>query len=290
MKLGLLISVTGLKVGDFLEGARLAREMGYDCVELGGCVPGGSDAVADLGASTADEARELAGQIRGLGLGISALQCHVDYIAVDPAVTRERVDHTRRMIDLAAAMGVGFVHTVSGPLPDGTAAAEGFDLLAKCYHQLLAHAAGGPVQVGIEPVFVYHVGNLASTNSLMQRLEREDLYINFDPSHFPYHREDLVPFIHAYAVKILHCHSKDAEVKRLQPGAEPEEHAWDMGGGEQFKFAPPGQGVLDWPGIIAALREVGFDGVISLELGHGIADELDAARGNLEFLRPLVPR
>jgi len=111
MELGLLISVTGLKVPAFPDGARRARELGYDCVELGGCCPSGHDTVADLGGWEPSDARELAGEIRDLGLGISALQCHTDYLAADPAAVRRRVDHTKYIIDLAYAMAVDLVHT-----------------------------------------------------------------------------------------------------------------------------------------------------------------------------------
>ena len=50
----------------------------------------------------------------------------------------------------------------------------------------------------------------------------------------------------------------------------------------------PGTGLLDWPAIIPALRAVGFDGVLSLELGHGIPAEEQVARGNVPFAWQLI--
>jgi len=65
--------------------------------------------------------------------------------------------------------------------------------------------------------------------------------------------------------------------------------AFDMGGGEQFKFALPGEGVVDWPEIMGALQHVGFDGVLSVGLPRGTYEAEAAARKALAFLKPHVP-
>lgn len=287
MDLGILISVTGLKEKDFIEGARKARNMGYAHVELGAVDMGGGTACADLGQYTPSQAEALARDIRALGLGISALQAHVDLCTTDEAHRWQLVQHVAHVTELAKAMECDFVHTVSGPLPDGRSPDQAFAELAATYDDILESSAYG-VRVGIEPVFVYLVGNLETTRRLFALLDRDDLYINFDPSHFPYHREDPLPFVREFGARIVHAHSKDATVTPLNTGEVAVGRAWDMGEGEMFRFAAPGKGVLDWPAIIAALRQVRFDGVISLELGHGIPDEEAAARENVRFLKALL--
>jgi sugar phosphate isomerase/epimerase len=287
MELGILISVTGIKEKDFLEGARKAKQMGYAHVELGAVDMGQGTPCADVGQYTPGRAAEQAQQIRALGLGISALQCHVDLCTTDEERRWQLVQHVSHVTDLAKAMGCDFVHTVSGPLPEGQSPEEAFAQLAATYDDILESAAYG-VRVGIEPVFVYLVGNLETTRRLLAYMDRDDLYINFDPSHFPYHREDPVAFVEEFGSRILHAHAKDATVTPLNERDIQAHVAWDMGGGEMFRFAPPGHGVLDWPAIIGALRRVGFDGVISLELGHGIEDEEAAAREAARFLSALI--
>jgi sugar phosphate isomerase/epimerase len=60
-----------------------------------------------------------------------------------------------------------------------------------------------------------------------------------------------------------------------------------MGEREQFKFAAPGKGVLDWEKIIKALGEVGYDYVLSLEIEwEGIP--VDEARECLRFFQNLL--
>lgn len=286
MQLGILISVTGLKEDSFVTGSRKAKQMGYDCVELGACDADGSAPVADLGQMTTAEAQQIAEAVRAEGVEISAIQCHVDHLNEDETIVRKYLDHIKRVLALAAHLDVGFVHTVTGPVPPTMPAAQAFEKLAAAYDELLDSAEQNEVALGIEPVFVYAVGNLATMRALDAALGRPELLINFDPSHFAYHEEDPVPFIKEYAPRIRHAHVKDAVVEPLEGSVD--EYGFETPTGKQFKFVAPGTGVLDWPAIIQALRAVGFDGVLSLELGHGIPDEEQAARDNVTFLRVLL--
>lgn len=292
MQLGILISTTGLKVGSFRVGAEIAADMGYDSVELGMNRAGGEAPTADLGVCSLEEAQFLADDVRAAGVDISALQCHTNFVSPDPEVVAANVDLTRRAIDYAADMAVPFVHTVSGPLAEGADPSDAWAALLQAYNVLLEHAAYTPVQLGIEPVFAYLVGNADTTRYLLEHLGREDLAINFDPSHFPFHRESSVAFLGEFGDRILHAHVKDAVVEPM-PGPEPGPHAWPMptpagNGPEQFRFAAPGHGCIDWSAVVAGLREQGYDNVLSLELGHGIEDEEQAARDNVTFFRRLL--
>lgn len=287
MQLGILISSTGLKLGSFRVAAELAAEMGYDFVELGMNVAAGEPACADLGPCSADEAQFISADIRSAGVEISAIQCHTGFISPDATEVERNVELTKRAVDYAAHMQVPFVHTVTGPLRPDMEPVDAWAMVLDAYQDILAHAATTPVRLGIEPVFAYLVGNLDTTRTLLDKLGRDDLYINFDPSHFPYHRESPLPFLKEFSDRIIHAHAKDAHVEPLS-GAAPAPHSWDMGGGSQFRFAAPGKGLLDWTSIVAGLRENGFDGVLSLELGHGVDDEEQAARENVMFFRKLL--
>ncbi len=252
------------------------------------CVAEGEPPCADLGPCSMDEAQFIAEDVRASGIDISALQCHTTFISSDQDVVERNVALAKRAVDYAAEMGVPFVHTVSGPPAAGVSRDDAWAMLVEAYGDILDHASTTPVAVGIEPVFVYFVGNLATTQELFEKLSDDSLRINFDPSHFPYHRESPIPFVREFADRIVHAHAKDAAVAPLQSPVP--DQAWDMGNGEQFRFASPGEGILQWGDIVASLREHGFDGVLSLELGHGIDDEERAARDSIAFFRRLLGR
>ncbi|MFQ5808968.1 MAG: sugar phosphate isomerase/epimerase family protein, partial [Armatimonadota bacterium] len=161
---------------------------------------------------------------------------------------------------------------------------------AAAYNDLLRYAAEAGVKLGIQPVFIYLVSNLASTQRLFDQLRREeDLLINFDPSSFVFHRESPVDFIRTFGKKIVHVLARDAVVEPLNETQVARYQAFDMGGGEQFRLALPGEGVVNWPEVIGALRDVGFDGVLSVGLPRGTEAPEEAAARALEFMRQQLP-
>jgi len=283
---GLLISC--LDVPTLSDAIRLANEIGYRNVEISVCPDDKRPNLATLSHAQRRDARKL---IDDLGMKISSLQCHIhNGYADENENTRNRaVDHTKRMLDLAASIGVDFVHTVSGIAEDDAPHDEKIDRVATCYREIFKHTAPDAPRLGIEPVFVYVIGNLAHTQTLYQRLDHLPLYVNFDPGHFPYHDQSPIPFIHEFAHKFVHAHSKDARVDDLAPGEKPTPHDeifLTPDGKRKFYFVPPGQGVLQWDEIITEMRRAGFDGVLSLEMGHGYQGEpRDIARQVYEFFR-----
>ena len=269
MEQGLLISC--LDAADVFEAVRISHKIGYRNCEISVC-PG--DARPNLANLTPGQLTDVRKLVTDLGMTTTALQCHIHngYGDASKKTRDEAVDHTKRMLDLAAGIEVDFVHTVSGVAEDDAPHAEQLDRVAECYQRILNAAGSDGPRVGIEPVFVYVVGNLAHTQGLYERLGDVPLLINFDPSHFPYHFESPVPFLETYADRIPYAHSKDALVTRITEGSTPEAGDADYptaDGEHMFRFAAPGKGMLDWDELIRALRRVGFDGVLTLEMGHG---------------------
>ncbi len=86
---------------------------------------------------------------------------------------------------------------------------------------------------------------------------------------------DSVAAVHSFGQKYLaHVHMKD--LKENPPGSE-----------RPFSVVGIGEGMLDFPGIVAALREVGYDGWLTLET-PGDGDPQGAAKCNLEALKALL--
>jgi sugar phosphate isomerase/epimerase len=292
MKIGILLGSL-LRNMSMDEAIRCAADLGFECIEIPAYEIGKEEEQYDL-----KGAERIVDIAEKLGLTVSSFQCHVGYSQPD---WRIRVEHTKKMIDIAYHTGVNIVHTVSGILPSlapiqwkrwlkGTADIANtpeWNRILEAYREICDYARDKNVKVAIEPVFVYMVCNYETTKKLFDDLGREDLYINFDPSHFPYQREDPIPFIKDFGNKIIHCHAKDGIIEKENPAEIEAGQAFSMGEGEQFKFAAPGKGVLDWEKIIKALGEVGYDYVLSLEIEwEGIP--VDEARECLRFFQNLL--
>lgn len=80
---------------------------------------------------------------------------------------------------------------------------------------------------------------------------------------------------------ILHAHAKDG-INLSPPGAQA--LARDAPADWRYIEVPLGQGEVDFPGWIAALREIGFDGYMAIEREVGETPERDIQKA-LDFLR-----
>ena len=286
MYFGLLISNTSFVCGSFRLGAEIAADMGYHFVELGMSLGDQPSEYADLSLCSLDEVHFIAQDIRATGIEISAIQCHTGFTGDDDQVAAN-VDLAKRAIDYAAEMHAPVVSIIAGPQPThGDINAAWASAIEAC-RDGLEYADALPVQVAIHPAFDQLVCDLNTTQTLLDRTGRDDLGIDFNPSHLLGRRESPLPFVRELADRIVHVSASDACVEPM-PSHRPDPGAWDMGQGQQCRLVPPGHGSLDWDAIIAALRDSGFEGALSLELAPAIADQEQAARDNVRFFRTLL--
>ncbi len=216
---------------------------------------------------------DLRGILDGEGLELSQfVSTPHDLSSADPAARAAAVEHWRRAVEVGAGLGAEIINMVSAhafgmkdgveypritrkPLVQryGADVPSGLDwdrnyadyvaALKQCAD--LCQAAG--VKMSVEP----HPGRyLANTDGALRLLEHVNspvIGINLDPSHtFPVGD---FPNVSVYRLgsKIIHCHVSDND-------AVTNVH-WR-----------PGMGKIDWRAMLKALSEVGFDGVISVEL------------------------
>jgi len=112
-------------------------------------------------------------------------------------------------------------------------------------------------------------GNIAYSPELWEWMFSLGLYLNYDPSHLLWLGIDPVTALRPYLDRIPHAQAKDAQ---LDPRARDRygffgktlerEHPWDEG---WWRYRVPGRGDVDWRGVVDALYEGGFTGVLSVE-------------------------
>ena len=291
----------GVLLGEFMkelslkEAVHIALALEYSCVELPANDPASSCQQYAL-----DSTQKLGDWIRELGLEASAFQCHF-HKGLGGENAEGYIDHVCKMAQIADCAGIGVVHTVSGiwsefdPVqkerpydPKACVGGPEWNRMVSSYRTILQRCRGLNVRIAIEPVFVYMVCNAQTTGRLLEELGKEELFINFDPSHFPYHMEEANAFLDLFGSKIIHAHAKDARVETPEDSSSKEDDGWPMKDGNVFHFAAPGRGVLDWPSLLDKLSDIGYDDVLSLEMGHGYLDDaLQAATKNIAFFRSL---
>ncbi|HWE61626.1 MAG TPA: sugar phosphate isomerase/epimerase [Chloroflexota bacterium] len=248
------------------EVAHWAAGAGFASLELDMANHGG-DAAAS---------RKAVAAVRSQGLEVCTLTCFGNLLDADRAA-RERVRAVvRTAVDVAAETGVGLVCTFPGR-DEGASEDDNYRQLAEYYRPLVEHAARGNVKVIMENWPGPRVNYLATTPAGWARLfdlvPAPNLGLNFDPSHLVWQGIDHEPALRAVAGRVFLAHAKDTEIfpDRLQQTGYFGKGWW--------AYRLPGRGRIDWGRWLSLLREVGFDGVVSIEHEDG---DYGAMRGPLQ--------
>ncbi|MFN8373795.1 MAG: TIM barrel protein [Anaerolineae bacterium] len=159
--------------------------------------------------------------------------------------------------------------------------AEGADYVA---HRVMDEA-------GLRTVFHHHTGTWietpAETQRLLEMTNPDILGLAFDTGHWRFGGGDEVQGIRQFADRIWHVHFKDQdpEVARLT-----RVHEWDgpTGVGKGI-FPELGKGDVNFPAVLAALKDIDYSGwiVVEQDVLPGLGTPKESAQRNREFLRKL---
>jgi L-ribulose-5-phosphate 3-epimerase len=196
-------------------------------------------------------------------------------VGPDPAGRARRIDFLRRAIDIATRLNAKCVSLWSGIVHDGAGRAEASSRLVESLPAVLEEAARRQVVLAFEPepgMLIDTVDRYEEFLKLLNAkgIDASRLGLTIDVGH-------------------LHCQGElpIAEKIRASKGRLVNVHIEDMRAGvhEHLMF---GEGEIDFPPVIAALAEIGYDGLLSVELSRHSHEGPEAARRAYNFLRPLI--
>jgi sugar phosphate isomerase/epimerase len=147
-----------------------------------------------------------------------------------------------------------------------------FNQIWKNYISSLAIVSQMASEQGIKFAIEGHAHVIVSGTDAMLRLfdqvDNPSLVVNFDTSWHFIQREFLPMSILKLKDRIAHVHVRDAD-------------------GLLFYGAPPGQGIVDWPGVVQALSDIGYDGFLSFEWS-GYDDYLNIAHEAKNYMTRIL--
>ena len=227
--------------------------------------------VANFGDAQAADVTELFAKH---GLTLSSLAYYENNLHPDEARREEIATHVLRAIDAAALLGVETVGTFIGRHP-GLSVKENVALAEQAFPRLVEYAGERGVKIIIENCVMEgwhpdgYPGNIAYSPELWEWMFSLGLYLNYDPSHLLWIGIDPVTALKPYVDRIPHAQAKDTQLDRLARDRYgffgktlSREHPWDEG---WWRYRVPGLGQVDWSGVVDALYEGGFTGVLSVE-------------------------
>lgn len=181
-----------------------------------------------------------------------------------------RVAFLRHAVDIAAALGSDCVSLWSGVLGSGASREDGLRRLVEGLRVVLDYAARRNVVLGFEPEPGMLIDTMATFSELLERVDSPQLELTLDIGHLHCLGETpIAGVIRRWSERLVNVHIED-----MRTGVH-----------EHRMF---GEGEIDFPPVIAALAEVGYDGGLHVELSRHSHDGPAAAKQALAFLKPLV--
>ncbi len=228
--------------------AELAQSAGYDGLDINADLfERGPPAHLDPRLPV-EERRAIPALLAGLSPASSALSANIYLVSDDKAKIDAAKSHVAAVIDLAAELGVPFVHVFTGRAPATLPPAVARRQFANTLAELCEYAAARRVLVGIEGCAVHFVRSLDDYLQLFAMMPGVNLRLCFDPSHLFLHGESVLNATEALFDRISLVHVKDA-AGRLS----------------DFTLPPLGRGEMPWPELLGLLSRLSYRGSYAVE-------------------------
>ncbi len=248
------------------EAIRRLAGIGYDGVEIGCAAPHAWPAYLN-----AERRRELRRLLESSALEVvSLLATPGGGPGFNPAspCAEERVatvKYYQEVTDLASELGARKVIYIAGWQIFGTTRQEAWSRSRDCLDRIAAYANKKDITIVVEPTAA--ATNLIETADdaieLMRSVEHSNVKLMFDTLHALYRNEIPADYARAMGKDLVHIHVSDRN--RILPG----------------------EGQVDWVGLLQVLRDCEFDEFITMEIGldSRSADPDRIARTALAYLK-----
>jgi sugar phosphate isomerase/epimerase len=234
--------------------------LGYHGIELVATYPLGYE-IDELVALTKKHRLPVVSLLSGWSYGNEGLCLSSPDAGVRERAVRRLGDYVRWAGPLGAVVVVGLMQGLRSDEPDEDKANA---RIAECLKQVARDAEKHGVTVVLEPVCHMQVGfnNAAGeAAALVDRVGSPALAYMLDTIHMNMEERDLLQAIRSYGPRARHF------------------HLCETNGG------PYGSGGLDFPRVLAALRDSGYDHCVSVKIYRKVPGWEEAARSAAQFLR-----
>ncbi|MDF2964399.1 MAG: sugar phosphate isomerase/epimerase [Paenibacillus sp.] len=274
-KIGVIVDSFGIGVRAGLVKAKEAGAQGVQIYAVSGEM--------DPANLSVQARKELKSYIDSLGLEISALCGDLGgHGFQDRKANAEKVEKSKRILDLAMELGTNIVTTHIGIVPDDTQH-EVYDAMQSACEELSNYARS------MDAYFAIETGpeRAAHLKAFLDSLTVNGVSVNFDPANMVMVTgDDPVQGVHILKEYIVHTHVKDGvRLREIDPkevygflGYEKMDHGKiaEMGStGEAFREVPLGEGKVPFADYFAALQEIGYTGYLTIEREVGDRPEED---------------
>ncbi|MED1468491.1 sugar phosphate isomerase/epimerase family protein [Bacillus salipaludis] len=251
------------------EGLKAVKEMGADGVQI--YAVNGEMAPENL---SGQSRKELKSYLESLGLEISALCGDLGgHGFQDQQQNKQKVEKSKRILDLAVELGTNIVTTHIGIIPEEKDSPI-YETMQSACEELGVYAKRMNAYFAIETGPEHAV----RLKDFLDSLSTNGVSVNFDPANMVMVTgDDPVEGVKLLKDYIVHTHVKDGiRLKPVDPrdvygalgyggGTDHEKIAQMVASGEYFRELQLGKGAVDFPKYFAALQEIQYNGYLTIE-------------------------
>lgn len=212
----------------------------------------------------------------GLEIGTIDLPGTANLVSADPEKQQAGVEAAKVAIAATAEHGCGRMFCVFVPEDRSRKRAETFAVWKETFPAVAAFAEEKGVRIAMEgwPGPAPHYPALGCTpemwRAMFAAVPSPAFGLNYDPSHLVRIGVDWRRALDEFGERTVHVHGKDTDfdAERLyEHGNLGPTFRKPVGFSESWwRYTIPGEGVVDWCRLIGRLEDIGFDGVVSVEL------------------------
>ncbi|MFM8272792.1 MAG: sugar phosphate isomerase/epimerase family protein [Gemmata sp.] len=173
---------------------------------------------------------------------------HPSWIEPDANYRRVRIDHTKRALTLAKELGAPCITTEPGGPLEGRSWGECLKLFVEMLKPVVEHAEREQVLLLVEPEPDLLIETADQYLEFATKIQSPYLGLNFDIGHSYCVKDDPAGTVRRLAKLIRHVHLEDIAPTRVH------------------HHLIPGEGAIDFGATLAALKEVGYNGWVTIEL------------------------
>lgn len=173
---------------------------------------------------------------------------HPSWIEPDANYRQVRIDHTKRALTMAKELGAPCITTEPGGPLEGRTWKECLKLFVEMLKPVVEHAEKEGVLLLVEPEPDLLIETADQYLEFAQHFTSPYLGLNFDIGHSYCVSDDPAATIRRLGPLIRHVHLEDIAATRIH------------------HHLIPGEGVIDFASTLTALKDVGYDGWVTIEL------------------------
>lgn len=228
-------------------------------------------------------------QVEDRGKLIPMMCCSPDFTHPDKTFRDKEIQKQKRWIAMTHALGGSYCRVLSGQRRPELAMEEGLKMAAECIESCIPYAVERDITLILEnhykddfwqyPEFAQKMDDFAR---LVEMIDHPNFGVNYDPSNTYLAGEEPLELLQRISRRVVTMHASDRylnegtldDLRREEEGA--------AGYARRLSHGEIGKGLNDYDAIFAELKNVGFDGWISIEDG---VDGMDQLERSVAFLR-----